>query len=85
MDEVDTYHYPEPKDLGPDQDAKDQKPVGANDHALDADRYVTISTYRLSKNNKPRVPEEKQATESNQKRLQRLMKRKSSGQTENFS
>ena len=40
IDELDTYHYPEPKDLGPDEAAKDQKPVGANDHAIDADRYL---------------------------------------------
>lgn len=84
IDEFDMYHYPEPKDLGPDDSAKDQKPVGADDHALDADRYLTISTYRLTKENKPRVPEDKKPEETNQQRIQRLMKRKASGQTENW-
>jgi hypothetical protein len=84
LDELDTYHYPEPKDLGPDEAAKDQKPVGANDHALDADRYVSISTYNLSKNLTPVVPEEKKAQETNQQRIQRLMKRKTTRQTENW-
>lgn len=84
VDELEMYHYPEPKDLGPDDSAKDQKPVGADDHALDADRYLTISTYRLTKENKPRVPEDKKPEETNQQRIQRLMKRKASGQTENW-
>lgn len=82
LDELDTYHYPEPKDLGPDDNAKDQKPVGQNDHALDADRYVTISTYNLGKTRPARVPEEKKPEESNQARIRRLMKRKTAGQTE---
>lgn len=84
LDELDTYHYPEPKDLGPDDHAKDMKPVGQNDHALDADRYVTISTFNLSKQHRAIVPEEKRGQETTQKRLQRLMKRKSSSQSETW-
>lgn len=84
LDELDTYHYPEPKDLGPDQDAKDQKPVGQNDHSLDADRYCTISTYNLTKHHSVVAPEEKKDKESNQQRIRRLMKRKSASQSENW-
>lgn len=83
LDELDTYHYPEPKDLGPDDKAKDQKPVGQNDHALDADRYVTVSTYNLTRS-AVSLPQEKREKESNQQRIQRLMKRKASGQSENW-
>jgi PBSX family phage terminase large subunit len=84
LDELETYHYPEPKDLGPDDSAKDQKPVAQNDHALDADRYITISTYRMGKTLIPTVPEEKREKESDHQRIKRLMKRKRSNQTENW-
>ena len=33
IDEFDTYHYPDPKDLKPDQDAKEAKPVDQDNHA----------------------------------------------------
>lgn len=82
LDELETYHYPEPKDLGPDEAAKDQKPVGANDHALDADRYVTISTATIAKSLTPRAPEDKKQSETNQARINRLMKKKGSRQSE---
>lgn len=84
LDEIDSYHYPEPKDLGPDDHAKDQKPVGQNDHSLDADRYVTIETYGLTRHHSVKLPEDKKDQESNQQRIQRLMKRKASGQSENW-
>lgn len=84
IDELDTYHYPEPDDLGPDDDAKDQMPVGQDDHALDAERYLTISTYTRSNQQAPKVPEERKPVESSQQRILRLMKRKRSGQTENW-
>lgn len=84
LDELDTYHYPEPQDLGPDDNAKDQKPVGQDDHALDADRYLTISTYRMAKHLRPVLPEDRRERETNQQRIQRLMKRKAVGQTENW-
>ena len=32
VDELAVYHYPEPEDLGPDEDSKEQLPVGQNDH-----------------------------------------------------
>lgn len=87
LDELDTYHYPEPKDLGPDENAKDAKPVGQNDHALDADRYVTIMTYSITKQNKIFVPEDKKAElgETQQQRIDRLMRKKVSRHTEDWS
>lgn len=49
VDELDTYHYAEPKDLKPDQDSHERLPVKVNDDAVDADRYCTIETYDLTK------------------------------------
>lgn len=48
IDQYTTYHYPSPKDLKPDQDEKDIKPVKVNDDAIDAARYCTIMTYHLT-------------------------------------
>lgn len=73
MDELDTYHYPEPKDSKPDQDIKDELPVQQNDHALDADRYISIMTWRGAKLHKPVVVEERQEKDEDQfKRIERL-------------
>jgi len=41
-DEYSAYHYPEKKDLKIDQDQKEQMPVDADNHGIDADRYVTM-------------------------------------------
>lgn len=60
LDELESYHYPEPEDLGPDDSSKEMKPVGQNDHALDANRYVTISTYRTQLKITPKSPEDSQ-------------------------
>jgi PBSX family phage terminase large subunit len=74
IDEIDSYHYPEPKDLKPDQDIKDQTPVQQHDHALDADRYISIMTYLGSKLHKPTVAVEvREHKEEDQfKRIERL-------------
>ena len=42
LDEYNTYHYAELKDYKIDDDHKEQEPVKANDHSLDADRYVSM-------------------------------------------
>jgi hypothetical protein len=55
IDELSTYHYPEPKDLGPDAKARDELPVEKDDHAMDAMRYCTISTVVGGKLRKPKV------------------------------
>lgn len=59
IDEIETYHYPEPADLTPDQSSKEQKPVGQNDHAMDALRYLSIMTKSIGALRKvPTAPEE---------------------------
>lgn len=42
LSELEMYHYPEPKDLKPDQNAKDELPVDQFNHAMDANRYISI-------------------------------------------
>jgi hypothetical protein len=56
-DERENYHYPEPKDLKPDQDGKELLPVGQDDHAMDVDRYLTAMTYRRDAKLSPKLPE----------------------------
>lgn len=56
LDEFETYHYPEPKDLRPDQDGKEMNPVGQNDHVADAIRYLVISTRTIHEKHKPTNP-----------------------------
>lgn len=46
LDEYEAYHYPTEDELGPDDNSKELKPVGQNDHCMDADRYLTLMTYR---------------------------------------
>lgn len=72
LDEYDTYHYPSPEDLGPDENVKDAKPVFQNDHALDADRYISIMTSVGAKRHLARVAEETPQQETQYQRLQRL-------------
>jgi phage terminase large subunit len=49
MDERETYHYPEPEDLGPDDAQKELKPVDANNHTQDTDRYLTLAARNIAK------------------------------------
>lgn len=85
LDELDTYHYPEPKDLQPDQSAKPQTPVGQNDHCLDANRYVTISTHRSQMRTSPYTPGDERTTETQEARLVRLKRFSRNRHTENWS
>lgn len=52
QDEREMYHYPEPDDLGPDDSTEEENPVAANDHAMDVDRYITLGTRHLIKQEK---------------------------------
>ena len=70
-DEREIYHYPEPKDLKPDENSKEQLPVDQANHCMDADRYITIETYRTQIKTAPKLPESDQIT-TTQKRLERL-------------
>ena len=54
-DERETYHYPEPKDFGPDDKQKEMLPVDANNHAQDCSRYLTLEARRFVKE-KPLKP-----------------------------
>lgn len=74
LDELETYHYPEPEELGPDDDQKDVKPVGQNDHCLDACRYTTIETFRSGIKHTPYEPGAQPRSETQEQRLKRLMR-----------
>ena len=77
LDEISSYHYPEPEDLEPDEDSKEQKPVGQDDHSMDANRYCTIMTYRSTVKHTPKVPTEVKDLSSmnHEKRIQHLKRK----------
>lgn len=60
--ERESYHYPEPKDLKPDQASKELLPVDQHNHTMDCDRYLTISTYTSSAKLSPKSPQDSQLT-----------------------
>lgn len=79
VDELDTYHYPSPDDLEPDQNAKDQNPVQQDDHAMDSNRYISVMTYKGKLAKKPTVPQDAgQKKLSDSEEILRLLKRKRS-------
>lgn len=49
LDEVESYHYPEEKDLRPDQDKQKDFdiPVDQGNHCLDCDRYLSLALKTL--------------------------------------
>jgi PBSX family phage terminase large subunit len=49
MDEFETYHYPDPKDVTADKNIREQLPVKQNEHVMDAIRYCNISTFTSKK------------------------------------
>lgn len=79
LDEMATYHYPEPEDLKPDDDSKELKPVGQNDHAMSANRFITLKTYKTGTRKTPYVPGERAKNETNEQRLNRLKRPRYSG------
>lgn len=90
LDEYDTYHYPEPEDLKPDEDSEDQSPVGQNDHCMSANRFVTLRTYRSGLIKSPHVPEERPTgtgNETQEDKFRRLLKnrRRINQTSENWS
>lgn len=82
-DEYATYHYPEPEDLGPDDNSKEQLPVDQNNHAMDQERYLTIMTYRNAMKHAPKAPEEKKDTSkmNHEKRIEYLKRKGRGGKT----
>ena len=86
IDELETYHYPEPDDLKPDQATKEQKPVGQNDHALDAIRYVSIMTRHMGGVKKAPINPEENKPKDIYARLKQMKIKKKHGQgTEEWS
>lgn len=78
IDEYSTYHYPEPEDLGPDDDSKEDLPVGQNDHTMDANRYVSIMTVRNHIKKAPKMPDhdKREVWLDHEKRIKHLKKLK---------
>jgi hypothetical protein len=76
LDEYSNYHYPEIGDLKPDQDSKEDLPVGQDDHTLDATRYLTMMTLNNGEKRTPIVLEDKIPTmeRDHEKRLKLLKK-----------
>lgn len=76
LDELDSYHYPEPEDLNPDDRAKEALPVEQKDHLMDAERYVSLATLTFHERRAPSVPsEEKPKQESPHQHIERLKRK----------
>lgn len=76
LDELETYHYPDPKDIRPDRDIKEDAPVKQNDHMLDALRYCIMSTLGSENARAPRQPGDAPTALTQQQRIARLHKKK---------
>jgi hypothetical protein len=74
IDEIETYHYPEPADLLPDRSIKEVNPVGQNDHMLDCIRYLTVSTLDIMSVRKPVQGGQHGEAANNYERIQRLLR-----------
>jgi hypothetical protein len=88
LDEIDAYHYPAIDDVSADQNLREKKPVMQNDHAMDADRYITISTFLGKGRNVPFVAAETPKDEDQFKRIERLKRGgrlSGAGRSENWS
>lgn len=87
LDEMDTYHYPSPEELKPDQNAKDAKPVQQHDHAMDAERYISIMTYTGAQVGRVFVPQDQDRPRpvDHHKETERLKRPRASGSTEDWS
>mgnify|MGYP001574911600 FL=1 len=83
-DEYSQYHYPEPEDLGPDQDAKEELPVDQYNHEMDAARYTSIMTKTLFKRAQPKLPQAEKTSLTLAEKLAKL-KRLKHNQSENWS
>jgi PBSX family phage terminase large subunit len=84
LDEVESYRYPEPKDLRPDQADKEQLPVDQDNHVMDTWRYVSNMTYHSTSKKAPHVPGLTSSQESNEQRIKRLKKGRKSLHTESW-
>jgi hypothetical protein len=83
VDERETYHYPEEKDLKPDQDSRELNPVDKDNHTQDADRYITIETYNREIKLTPKSPGDQIKKQDN--RLEFLKRSNRERHSESFS
>lgn len=76
IDEYSTYHYPEEKDLKPDQNQKPTLPVDQHNHCMDTSRYITMMTYRSNIKHTPKSPvvNKDEIMKDHHKRIQYLKK-----------
>lgn len=76
IDELEAYHYPEPKETKPDQPQLDQKPVQVDDHACDSIRYLVATSWDLFQDRRGvKIPHsEGRPGESHYNRIQRLLR-----------
>ncbi len=81
--ERETYHYPEVKDLGPDQSSKELLPVDQNNHTMDVDRYLSLMLYRTQIKHRPKSPGDE--LKPNETRLDFLKRSKKDQHSEKFS
>lgn len=86
MDEMSKYHWPSPSEIGQDKDDKQRNPVKQDDHAVDADRYLSIMTANQdATKRKAHTPEEQKKVDV-QTQMERLKsKRVSTDRTEKWS
>lgn len=87
-DEYESYHWPEDDaDIDPDKNVKEPVPVDQDNHAMDANRYATVSTFLGSKRHHARAPDETPKQEDHFTRLERLKRpmRAGRGSTEDWS
>lgn len=85
IDEIDSYHYPEPEDLDPDDKAKEALPVEQHDHAVDADRYLSIMTFQTHEKRSPAVPSDKPKRETPHELVERLKRKRRTTHGEEWS
>jgi phage terminase large subunit len=84
LDEYATYHYPDPKDLDSDQDSKELKPVGQYDHAMSANRFISIHEFRSELKRAPKSPSDG-LKHNPEKRLEYLKRRPRNNRAERWS
>lgn len=59
MSEREMYHYPDNDEDEPDRDSKELLPVDRDNHTCDADRYISVMTYRRDGKLTPKLPGDK--------------------------
>lgn len=72
-DEYSSYHWPSPDDdVDADDNLKEPTPVDQDNHTMDANRYVTVETWKGARRHQPVVASETPKQESQHDRIQRL-------------